>query len=47
MLVLPTRRETDFERELHLSRAIPSPRESMAARLPGVVQPFLTWLTAR
>lgn len=30
-----------------LSTAEPNPREAMAARLPNVLQPFLTWLTAR
>lgn len=29
------------------SREIVSPRDAMAARLPGFIQPFLTWLTAR
>ncbi|WP_270933790.1 fatty acid desaturase [Falsiroseomonas oryzae] len=45
MLVLPTRLETELEQPF--SRAEISPREAMAARLPAVVQPFLTWLTAK
>jgi fatty acid desaturase len=46
MLVMPPRPE-DLTGDLPLSRAVVNPREAMAARLPRVVQPFLTWLTAR
>ncbi|MCZ8147635.1 MAG: hypothetical protein O9325_07285, partial [Roseomonas sp.] len=46
MLLMPPRPE-DLNGDLPLSRAAVNPREAMAARLPRVVQPFLTWLTAR
>ena len=46
MLVMPPRPE-DLTGDLPLSRAVVNPREAMAARLPRIVQPFLTWLTAR
>lgn len=47
MLVLPPRPEEALAGEQQLTRATANPREAMAARLPGFVQPFLTWLTAR
>ena len=46
MLVLPTRPELE-DGDLLLSRSLPSPRETMANRLPARLQPFLTWLTAK
>ena len=47
MSVLQTRPEIVLDREPLMSSVEVCPRAAMAARLPGFVQPFLTWLTAR
>jgi fatty acid desaturase len=47
MVVLPPLPEISLSREFLGSRAGSEPREAMAARLPGYIQPFLTWLTAK
>ena len=47
MLIVPPHPAQGPEALQPLSRALPNPREAMAARLPRALQPFLTWLTAR
>jgi fatty acid desaturase len=47
MVALPSPEAIDFQDALFASRVAVSPREAMATRLPGAVQPFLTWLTAK
>lgn len=46
MLVEPIVKVVEGD-DLPFSRVPLPPREAMAARLPGWIQPFLTWLTAR
>jgi fatty acid desaturase len=44
---MPPRPDVALAEHQLFTSATSNPRETMAARLPGALQPFLTWLTAR